>query len=190
MAEERNRRIKEETGYTVRYGYDANAALQPQYIPYPEQEPAVRPQPKPQPQQRPRVLPPAAPQKQPETGKKTSRAVLMLGVVLTAVMAFAVVMRNSEIYQNNRSIQEMGQSIILATDELNTAKQQLSAMEDIGAYMQYAGQELDMTFPQEGQYIVITPEAGFAAADLTDETKNDNIVDRFLDWLNSLERRA
>mgnify|MGYP001027325453 FL=1 len=177
--------------YTVRYGYDANAALQPEYIPYPQpQQPEREPERREAP--RPRVLPPAKPQARPRRKQKAkARAMLVLGVVFTAVLAFAVVMRNSQIYQNNRSIQQIGAGISQATDELNAAKQRLSAMEDVEEYLNRADGELDMTFPGEGEYRVIniTPAEEVGTEDNV-LAGNGSIIDAVLDWLNSLERRT
>ena len=112
-------------------------------------------------------------------------------VVFTAVLAFAVVMRNSQIYQNNRSIQQIGAGISQATDELNAAKQRLSAMEDVEEYLNRADGELDMTFPGEGEYRVIniTPAEEVGTEDNV-LAGNGSIIDAVLDWLNSLERRT
>ena len=114
-----------------------------------------------------------------------------MGVVFTAVLAFAVVMRNSQIYQNNRSIQQIGAGISQATDELNAAKQRLSAMEDVEEYLNRADGELDMTFPGEGEYRVIniTPAEAVGTEDNA-LAGNGSIIDAVLDWLNSLERRT
>lgn len=181
----------DETRYSVRYGADANAALQPQYVPYPQP-----PQPERTPKRRPRVLPPLqqqprkAPSQQPRTDKRRWHAMLMLGVIAIAVMAFAVVMRNSQIYENNRSIQAMGNSITQATHELNTAKQSLSAKEDMNAYMDMAENELNMVFPDENSYIIITSDAVKPAEQTEQQSSGGNIIDDILDWISSLERRG
>jgi cell division protein FtsL len=179
----------EDVRYEVRYGADANAALQPQFVPYPEPQRPER-----APQRRPRVLPPvqpgSKPQQQPRTEKKRSHALLMLAVTAIAVMAFAVVMRNSEIYQNNRQIQEMGSQITHATHELNTVKQELSAKEDMGAYMEYAENELDFVFVDSENYYVISAESVVPETDLTQQSNSGNIIDSILDWISSLERRG
>lgn len=182
-------RKNEDVRYEVRYGADANAALQPQFIPYPQPEKPER-----APQRRPRVLPPVQPgqkqQRRTRTEKKRSHAFLMLAVAAIAVMAFAVVMRNSEIYQNNRQIQEMGSRITHATHELNTVKQELSAKEDMGAYMEYAENELGLVFVDGDNYHIISVEASQPQADLTQQTNSGNIIDSILDWISSLERRG
>ncbi len=176
--------------YSVRYAYDANAALQPEYIPYPQpQQPQRAPKP------RPRVLPPVQkpeqrPQQQPRTQKKRFHAMLMLGVIAVAIMAFAVVMRNSEIYQNNRNIQAMGSDITQATHQLNTAKQTLSSKEDMGQYMDMAENDLNMVFPDEDSYIIITSQAVKPVEQEAQNNNGGNVIDDILDWFSSLERRG
>lgn len=190
MASSKNYKTKENSmRYKVRYGTDANAALQPEYIPVPERKP------KEQPRQRPRVLPQQKPQQkqqqQPRPAKRNSiKALLVLGISITAVMAFAVVMRNSQIYENNRQIQNMGQEVSQVTYALNTAKQALSAQENMDDYLKYASDELNMVFPESEDIVVIEVTPQQPQEDLTNTQKNGNIIDNILDWLNSLERRA
>ena len=179
----------DEKRFSVRYAVDANAALQPEYIPYPQPKAPQHEQ-----QRRPNVLPPSQTQqhigRQTRTEVKRARALLMLGVVVVAVMAFAVVMRNSQIYQNNRDIQEMGSQITQATHELNSAKQNLSAKEDMGAYLEMGQAELNMVFPDSDQYIIINTEAAEPIAQDNVQKNQGNIIDDILDWISSLERRG
>ncbi len=84
----------------------------------------------------------------------------------------------------------MGSQITHATHELNTVKQELSAKEDMGAYMEYAEKELDFVFVDSENYYVISAEPVVPETDLTQQSNSGNIIDSILDWISSLERRG
>lgn len=157
-----------------------NAALQPEYIPEaPKQKPEYRRKP---------VL---VPEEQAKPKSKTFQRVRMLFLVaaLTAC-ACCLLVRNAQVYENNKIIQELGQQVQNSTIELNSLKKEIASKTDVVAYLEIAKDQYNMDYPQPNQIfnLEVEPEAD-DAQELSKIQKSTNIFDKILDWVNSLERR-
>lgn len=167
----------------ARYRTQYNAALAPDILP------------KEQPKRRPQAKPRLVPQQEKQQGLNARKCfrLIALFVLLTAA-ACCLVMRNAQIYENNRSITRMNKEIQTVEMELNYYKNQLSADSDLKVYMEIGLDKLAMDYPTAEQIVrlEITPAAIEAPEkELSPQQAQveGNWFDSVLNWVDSLKRR-
>ncbi len=171
-------RQRPEKDYDVYYGYNDNAALEPEYIPRkkPRTETAA--------QRRER-------KKQAKAARKAelSRyAILTVLTVAVAAMGFFVVARNAQVYSNTQTIRSLAKEKQNIEIRINDVKKDYSEGSELNTYFDIAQNRLELSYPEDDMIITVMC-AGETQDDVSASEKHSDIFDKVVDWLSDFERR-
>ncbi len=167
-----------EKDYDVYYGYNDNAALEPEYIPRkkPHDDTAAKRREK---------------NRQAKAARKAELAryaVLTLFTVVVAALGFLVVARNAKVYSNTQTIRNLAKEKQNIEIMINTVKKDSSEGSELNSYFDIAQNQLELAYPEDDMIItVICPDE--ESEDISASEQSSDIFDKAVDWLSDFERR-